>query len=389
MSIDLNFLREYEKQEFESFRRESNVSKRIGKIKAPIFHITGPCSSIWSQVAFSGTTIFPLHPLSQTVFEKGWNISANDFPSIIQFVKETKKIQFVLTASPTEYKKLDYLEPFLRELKPPLYTQIGGNDKQLQKIQSQCAEDIYSLIPSSPQWMAILYSSGGKHIIQDYINSYALLRYLGLKDIADTFLEYFIANPEFSRDYLITAYDVLAAPIIDPFNANQSYCIEKINNAFKMGIPLPKKLSFPEVGSFLIRKCTHYPESLEACKRLIDRYDDNDLYKVNSALNAAVIDRNDSSIIQKRDEMGEILDNVWEDTTIQSSITGFRYGIDMTCGIVGHAITPGTGFLAFVLPELINATNSRYLDQFSEFIAKKIAYPYMATIYDFKKKYPI
>lgn len=389
MTIDHNFLEEYEGQEFEAFTRCPNVSKRIGEIKKPIFQITGPCSSIWSQVAFSGTTIFPLHPLSKTVFENGWKISVDEFPSWIQFVKETKKIQFVLTAQPTAYENLDYLEPILRELKPPLYTQIGGDNKELLKIQSRCTEDIFSLIFSSPKWMAILYSSGGTYIIQDYIKSVAFLRYLGLKDIADTFLENFLVNPEFSRDYLIAAYDILADPIIDPFQANRSYCIEKIRSAYQMGIPLPGQPILPEIGSFLMKKCTHYPESLEACKRLIDRYEDHDLYRVHSALNDAVIDRDNSSTIRLNNELGEILDNVWEDTTVKSNATAYRFGIDAVCGVVGNVITPGSGLLASIIPEIVNETNSCYLDHFSEWIAKKIATPYMATIFDFKKKYPV
>ena len=236
------------------------------------------------------------------------------------------------------------------------------------------------------EWNFLSLTSGGPFIIQDYIRSYAFLRYLGLKDIADTFIEYFLSDPKSSRDYLITAYDLLADPLIDPFNANPSFCIEKILDASRMGITIPDRLSFPEIGSFLIKKCTHYPESLEACKRLIDRYEENDLYNVYSALNDAVIDRNDSLIIQKKDSVNEILDNVWEDTTIASNATVFRYGIDITCGTVGYCLgEPSLGLLASL--GLRVADRGNYIDQFSESISRRIASPYMATIYDFKKEY--
>jgi len=132
--MDSDFLEEYQRQEFEAFERNRNVSERLDNLKPPIFHITGPCSSIWSQIAFSGTVIFPLHPLPQYTFETGWHISIKEFPDLIQFVKETKKIQFVLTAPPTSYKEFDYLEPILKELKPPLYTQIGQEDQKLQDL---------------------------------------------------------------------------------------------------------------------------------------------------------------------------------------------------------------------------------------------------------------
>ena len=386
--MDLDFLVDYEKREYEAFQRCQNVSERVGDLKSPISHITGPCSSVWSQVAFSGTVIFPLHPLPQDVFERGWKISVEEFPSLIQFVRETKKIQFILTAPPTSYEKLDFLEPILRQLEPPLYTQIGGDNKELQKIQFRCADDFDNLIRVSPDWMSLLLSKGGKHIIDDYIKSYAILRFLGYSDIADTFIENFLAYPKFSTDYLTTAYDLLADPIIDPFKANPSFCIEKIRNASKMGIATPDSPIFPEVGSFLIKKCTHYPDSLEACKRLIESYEENDLYDVHSALNGAVIDRNESSIIQKKDAMNEILDNVWEDTTIDRNATVIRYGIDVTCGTVGYCLgNAALGLMASLGLRLID--NQNYIDQFSALVTRRIATPYMATIHDFKKEYRI
>lgn len=386
--MDLDFLVDYERREYEAFQRCKDVSQRVEDLTSPIFHITGPCSSVWSQVAFSGTVIFPLHPLSQNVFEKGWKISVDEFPSLIQFVKDTKKIQFILTAPPTQYEKLDYLEPILRQLEPPLYTQIGGDNKELQKINSRCSDEINSLIPLSPEWSFLSRTNGGPYIIQDFIKSYAFLRYLGFKDIADKFLEIFLANPMFSRDYLTNAYDLLADPIIDPFKANQSYCIEKIRNSVEMGIAIPKNPAFPEIGSFLIKKCTHYPESLEACKQLIDHYEENDLYEVYSALNDAVIDRNDSSIIQKKNAMNEILDNIWKDTTIGRNATAIRYGIDITCGTVGYCLgDPVKGLLASLGLRVVDGGN--YIDQFSELISRRIATPYMATIHDFKKDYRV
>lgn len=389
--MDLNFLEEYEKKEIGAFEKQKNVSERIGRLKSPIFHITGPCSSIWSQIAFSGTVIFPLHPLPQFFFEKGWNLSINEFPDLIQFVKETKKIQFVLTALPTKYEECDYLEPILKELAPPVYTQIGGDDEKLQNLTLKCNAEIKSLIPISSEWTFLSLSNGGQHIIEDYIHSYTLLRYLGFNDIADTFIDNFLADPKYSKNYIITAYDLLVDPIIDPFKANPSFCMEKIQNASKMGITDQLSLknpTLPEVGSYLIKKCTHYPESLNACKNLIDRYEENDLYRVNAALNNAIGDRNDQSIIRRKNEIGEILDNVWDDKTIKNNSTLFNYGINITCGTIGYCLGGGIpGLLASIGMRVIDSKKSNYIDNFAELISKRIASPYLATIYDFKKKY--
>jgi len=389
--MDSGFLEEYERREFEAFERNENVSERIDELKPPIFNITGPCSSIWSQIAFSGTVIFPLHPLRQETFESGWHISTTEFPDLIQFVKETKKIQFVLTAPPTAYKEFDYLEPILTELKPPMYTQIGRENQELRDLASKCNSEINYLISLSPSWkFRAQFISTQRHIINDYINCYTMLRYLGFKEIADTFVDNFLADPKFSEIYIATAFDLLVHPLIDPFKANLSFCIDKIQKAKEMGINThlsSKDASFPEVGSYLMTKCTPYPESLHACRNLIDDYQENDLFEVYAALNNAIIDKNDTSILQRTDEIKVILDNVWNDTTIKSNATAYYYGINITCGVIGYCLKDAPGLLVSLGLKVLDCSKSKYLDQFSELISKRTASPYMATIYDFKKEY--
>jgi len=387
IAMDSGFLKEYESREIEAFQRNPDVSQRIGNLKQPLFHLTGPCSSIWSQIALSGTLIFPIHPLSQQVFEKGWKISATQIPSLVQFAKETKKIQFVLTAKPTAYDRFNYLEPILRELLPPIYTQDGRKNPKLQEINEQCNDEIRALIRISPHWRYLSSTVGGSHIIDDYINSYAALRYFGFNEIADTFIEHFLVDPQFSTDYLITAYDLLVDPIIDPFKACPSYCLEKFRKGSELHLTGKIQPVFPEVGSFLVKRCTHYPESLDTCKQLIGVYEENDLYNVYSALNHAVIDRNESIVFEKKEAMDEILDNVWEDKTIERGATAIRTGIDITCGTVGYCLAGPEGLLTSLGLRVIDGGN--YIGQFSELISRKIAYPYMSTIYDFKKKYSI
>ena len=149
---------------------------------------------------------------------------------------------------------------------------------------------------------------------------------------------------------------------------------------------------FLTIGSYLMTKCTHYPESLDACKILIDRYEENDLYNVYAALNDAIVDRTDASIIRGKDEMEEILDNIWNDTTIKNFTTAFSWGMDITCGIIGYCLGSITGiggqvgFLGSLGLKVIDSGTSKFIDEYSELISKKIASPYMATVYDFKKE---
>ena len=86
-------------------------------------------------------------------------------------------------------------------------------------------------------------------MMTDYVQCYALLRFLGFNEISDTFIDYFLVDPIYARIYLETAFDLLGHPQIDPFKANLSFGIDKIQNAKKMGIGahlLPKNASFPD-----------------------------------------------------------------------------------------------------------------------------------------------
>nr|WP_320160942.1 hypothetical protein [uncultured Methanoregula sp.] len=390
--MDFDFLKEYTLKEVESLEQNKCVSDRIETIRRPLFFVDSNCS-LWSQIAFSGSVVFPVSPSTQENFENLWHISPKQMPDFIQFAKETKKIQFVLTDFPMAFSKCDYLEPILQEFSPPVYSahkeDLGEKYKDLR---ASCSDEIHFLAEISPEWKYFMAICSGRSLLEKTITSYTTLRHMGFNEMADIFIENFLSDPKFSLDYIETANKFLINPSVNPLQANLTLSIKTIHDANNLGIGnrlLPNIISFPEVGSFLMNKCTHYPESLESCKKLIDRYEDNDLYTVYSDLNNAIIDRTDMTIMQKRNEMGEILDNVWEDTTLKSNVATYHMGIKATCGIVGYSLGGALGLLASLGLECLDKSNSNYIEQFSELIAKKVAQPYMATIYDFKKKYRI
>jgi hypothetical protein len=391
VTMDSDFLNEYHNREIGFFKKNTPLSERF-KQKQPIYHIVEfGSASIWSQIALSGTAIIPLFPIPSDYFEKMWKISANNFPELIQFIKDTKKIQFVLAAPPKEFKEFDYLEPIFQEFSPPMFSSnLNLQDPRFQNLLNQCGSEFNTLVGLSSAWQRKKSSLVGQQIVKSHIKAYTALRYYGLDEIADTFINNFLINPDFADDYLWIAEKMILHPIDNSLKANLALNVSTIQKANKLGLQsqlTPQLPSFPEVGSFLMKKCTHYPESLEACKRLIDRYEDNDLYKVHSALNEAVIERNDSSIIDNKDELGEILDNIWEDTKIKDDVVGYNCGITVTCGVVGYCLGGAPGLLASIGLKCID--KSKYFEQFSELIAKKVTTPYMATIFDFKKKYSV
>ncbi len=65
------------------------------------------------------------------------------------------------------------------------------------------------------------------------------------------------------------------------------------------------------------------------------------------------------------------------------------YGTDIVIGTVGYSIGGVPGLLGSIGMEIIDNKKCEFIDRFSELVAKKIALPYMAAIYDFKKKYRI
>ncbi len=58
------------------------------------------------------------------------------------------------------------------------------------------------------------------------------------------------------------------------------------------------------------------PESFDACKAVIERYDQEDLYKISASLHESVIKQDPDLVYKNNIELSEILDNVWSDTRL-------------------------------------------------------------------------
>jgi len=397
MVIDLDFLEDYENREVEAIKKNIPFSKRVEVLRSPTTYLVDESSSFWSQVAFSGTVIFPLYPITPEIFEKNWHIPIDTLHDFTRFVRDTKKIQFILTTNPTLYSEFDYLFPILEEFSPPVFSYdlmdiFLFDNKNLQKTQSACVEEFNFLISISPEWQSWKSSVTGRSHLRTQLISYMWLRYFGFDEFADTFIENFLIDPDFANWYISLVSKLILYPIGNPLKSTLSINLETLHHASQLGISpteVANTTTLPEIGSYLMKKCTYYPESLEACKNVISQYEQNDLYNVASALNTAIVDKEYSKTIQKSDELGDILDNIWSDSSIKRNSSLCNYGIDITCGVIGYGLGGMPGLLGSIGIGIADHTKSKYLDQFSELIAKKIATPYMATIFNFKKKYRV
>ncbi len=272
--MDINFLKEYECGE--DSLRNIPINSRLTNLSHPIFHLEQKTNSIWSQIAFSGTVLFPLFPFSSDKFKQLWNIDEREIPRLVEFARETKKIQFLLMDNPTEFIEFDYLEPIFQELAPPMYYDLSKFDhNKFDNLRRIHEEEFETLIEISPKWLSVINKPQGKNAIKSDLSTYTWLRYYGFNDIADNFIDNFLLEPEFAHLYINLALRLIIGPIREPLQANRIFNIDTLNKASNMGLISDMSIndiSFYEVGTYLMRKCTYYPESLEACKNLISLY---------------------------------------------------------------------------------------------------------------------
>jgi hypothetical protein len=131
-NLQRRYLEEYEEKEREEYNRlvarkiEDGTldyqrdryppDERFRNLHDPVADIatlSAACrENLWAQIPFSGSVIFPMPPATESECEE-YFFAVSDIPEIIRFVKETGKLQFVLSSKPTSCEGLDYLVNYL------------------------------------------------------------------------------------------------------------------------------------------------------------------------------------------------------------------------------------------------------------------------------------
>jgi len=357
----------------------------------------------WAQVPFCGSLVIRLFPCSQWECER-FLFKTSDIPKIIDFIKETGKLQVALTTvDPHAYSELDYLDPFFEELKPPViflapvtfaskkevqkavvtFDTIGGI-RYLNWLEDFCTrhKQRFSLLPT---------------IVSGMLETYTFLklaRYAVVEDIENLMVD----NPAGAFMLLKTCGLFIHEPIADLRFDLRNFTLEDIKKS--QVLPLvyrPKKMRFPcEIGEFLLKKLTYAPYRLDACKELMYHYDAYDLQKVLESLNKAIVGNHPDVISKSVEELSEILEIVWKDATIPKRIKGIKIGVPLLMAVVGYAVAGplgavGGGLLAELGFNVADKTVGALFDSetsgLSEKLAKLRTKSYQANIYDFKKKY--
>lgn len=412
------FLQDYEAHELEEIEKntkkldEGKVSfdesyppnDRFSKLKEPI---ADPYANIWGIVPFYGSTVAKLIPKDNRktfdiIHEYAMGFNSSKIDEMIDFQKETGRIQFVLTRPPTEYKNLEFLEHVFSELKPPMlsYDSVPVIGEELTNRYNIEFETIANLgFSEYLQYVTTSLGNSNPNFadakLSNYATRYGILKASGYEELADEIGTLMILDPEKAHEYICLFGMLIADPKTSQFksikNFDNRFMSEYVASRTEFGIHFDDEFPY-EIGKYLLEKMTLYPETMNGCIKIIQEYDDQELYKVFGALNDGVRKNNHDVLESKRADMSEILDNVWNDTKrIKQKADGIKFGVSLSLGLIGGLAEGilGTGVMAGLGYAASNTVWGMKDESISEKVAKKVSPNHLVSIYDFQEKHDL
>lgn len=428
--MDREYLEDYAQNEHDEYERfmkgiadgrfsfESDkfpLDERFIKLQKPV--ALAGFGNPWAQVPFSGSLIVILSPTSQSNFEKRL-CKVSEIPKVIDFIKETGRLQVALNADPCRYEGLDYLDVFFHELKPPFCSgasiHILGNEKEIKKVE----DNFYTLgkvgyFDFSNKLVKYYSSYSIRNAMVVDLGTYIHLK-LGRYTIVEEIETLMVDNPGEAFNLLSVCARFVSNPFLDLRSNMTNFNLEEIKTAQSLPfIYQPQEVRFPcEIGKFLLKKLTYAPLGIRSCCDIIDHYDDYDLQKVQESLNEAIVTNHPDIVTKSAQDLSEILDNIWKDQTIPKRMENIKIGVPVSIAAVGGVAgaiagglvggpggaviggTSGIGMgdfltkLGFKVGEKAVEKLFRVKgEQVSEKIAKLRTKSYQANVFDFKKKY--
>lgn len=417
--MDKKFLEDYETKEREKikkfYQRLRDGKFRLGdrypsedrlELNEPYTKAISE-EKIWAQIPLYETVVISLRPTNeQAHFEEVHGFDIEDIGRLIDFAKETKKIQFALSDPPIYYEGISFLEPVFTEMSPPMlltmsFTSIFDDEE----IRGWEHEIVYLL--RYYQFFNFLKSikkssrSSEKEDLKRFVPIYVALRTLGYHDVADEIAIQLSIDHMKALLLFLTSKEVLLSPYIDPLkgiiSTNRSLA-EKMAEALKQFNPqLPQKMEYPcEVGKFLNDKLKLIvPKNIDGAIELSDKYELYDLRKVMNALNEGVKKEKMDMINEKTKEVAMVFDNVWgEADKLKGNINIAKHGISIGIGVIGAVATmPILGVGGLLAGLGFTGVSEFASPKISESLAEKMMKwtrpSHMIHIYDFKKKYSL
>lgn len=414
------YLKDYHEKENEEIKKYidsldkgfTNITypdkNRFHKLIEPIGRAF-PVYSIWPQIPFFGTLIIEINPVPESLFYISHGMEKKDFERLIDFSKDTGKVQFMINGNPESYVGLDFLSPLFEELRPPMSYSFPMTsffeEKEFNQLNNYVTE--FNALISLPSQTGANFIEALKYltglgltnytlteILHENLRYYAFLKGKGYNDIIEYFENLLVLDSRKAVTFLSGIGKLIVESKLDAFKSDHIFSFEALTE-FSQGFDTldleNSTYNIHEIGKFLLNKLTFMPESFDACKDVISRYNQEDLYKVSASLHEGVIDSNPDIVCKKNIELSEILDNVWNDAKFEKRIKGVNYGIPISTVLIGTLAAGPVGGVGGLLSGLGINVISEIIgvdqDSIAHKVAKKTVPSHIVNIFDFKKKY--
>ena len=413
-TLKREYLQDYERQEKEhisNFIKQVSEGKfqktdifpsekRFKNLHFPITYRGDANVPIWPIAAFSGSTIVPIVPIEKERFEDFHNFKISDIEQMVSFTEETGKIQFVLMRRPTDYYKLDFLEPILKRLRPPQFIGIPVDEYEQSNELSMYYREFSVVANSGFRNHVRKNSSVGSNkrafdlLMTNLRGNYMMIRAISTPEFSNSFADLVRTDYENGGKLLEMMSLFVLRPLRNPLKCIDAIPMETLEIGNKLGLyeMSQSKSVFPcELGRLLMEKITYYPESLEACKQVTSRYKDEDVIQLLQAVHEGIIKNTPDTVEKNEKELAAALDNIWGDNTLRNRINGIRFGVPLILGAVG-TIAGGLsgGYIGLLSGLGFDVADKMFEfkgDAFSEKISKFLTPSYQTTIFDFRKRY--
>lgn len=324
---------------------------RFPRINHPIARAIPWRSSIYPIIPFYGTTIVPIYPCPKRDFETFNGFSPDDIDRIVDFIKDTGKLQFTLTERPSKYESIDFLDPLFDVLKPPVDFLIPYEYSVDRTAFKKFGQEFQTVAGFGfTRYIVDGFMRKGcpadlaYDIIVNNSKDYAFAKCLGYSDLTNLIDTMLMEDYISARKLLAITTWFISSEFLSPLRLITNYSKEIlawIHSGISYGSDAPEEyeptVGIPfEIGRFLIRKMTFMPGDFEACKDIIGYYDQSDLHRLLTNLETGIKDGNVDAIAASRKELDTILDNLWQDAnSIRNRMKTTEVGIPFGLAVVG------------------------------------------------------
>jgi len=365
-------------------------------------------ASPWPQIPLFGSLIIPIFPVKERDFLSVHQFEARDIGRLVDFCKDTGRIQFALGSSPTSYLGLDYLDVILEELRPPLtYVVPIERFADLHAIVKWADEfDVASSIAFWSYLKGTLQDQGfslnyAKLRYENLRNAYVYLKALGYYPLAQRVFDTLVTDPYEAHKVLYFSKQFIINPLTGPAKTISCFSLDYLKLMKEVDSSFGQKtetIRFPtEIGTFLMKQMTLVPESFEACRDVIHRFDQHDVLGVVNALNDAIASSNLDLATAKATDLNTLLSSIWQDSRHYGRrIQGLGYGVELILGACGFlagqtagGVSTGlmSGLLTYLGFKVLDDSESRLSERIGKQIMKIASPNYTSAIFDFRTRH--